>query len=166
MEYKDARDKFIKSWGELATNWGVNKTMGLIHGLLLISEKPLCIEDIMVELEISKSNSNANMKTLHDWGLIYKTAETGDRKDYYIAEKQTWKIFLKIIEHRKKKELDPLKDLLIEMKTVNPICCESKELCTMIHELAYFTKKVDGVLDTIVKAESSFLLQSFVKMVR
>ncbi len=166
MDYVDAKDKFIKSWGELATDWGVNKTMGLIHGLLLISEKPICSESIMSYLNLSKSNVTTNLKTLKDWGLVYNCQETKDRKEHYIAEKNTWKIFLKIVEHRKKKELDPLKTLLIEMKSVQPECSQSSELCNIIKELEHFTHKVDSVLDTVIKSESSFFMQTFMKMVR
>lgn len=166
MEYCDAKDKFVKAWGELATNWGVNKTMGLIHGMLLISEKSVCVECIMTYLDVSKSNVIINLKVLQDWGLVYKVSEQGERKDYYVAEKNTWKMFLNIVEHRKKKELEPLKSLLLEMKTVSPSCSESQELCNIIKELDHFTKKVDCVLDNLVKSESSFLLQSFIKMVR
>ena len=62
MEFESAKEKFIKSWGELATGWGVNKTMGLIHGLLLISEKPICKDEITHDLGLSKSNVNLNLK--------------------------------------------------------------------------------------------------------
>ncbi len=166
MEFCDAKGKFIKAWGELATDWGVNKTMGLIHGTLLISDKPISVDFMMSSLNLSKSNVVINLRALQDWGLVFKVSEQGERKDYYIAEKNTWNMFLNIVEKRKKKELEPLKLLLDDMKKVSPSCQESKELCNIIKELDHFTKKVDGVLDKLVKSESSFLLQSFIKMVR
>ena len=58
MELEEAKIKYIHTWGSLATNWGVNKTMAQVHALLLVSTKPLSSEDIMSQLKISRGNVN------------------------------------------------------------------------------------------------------------
>ena len=51
MEYKEAKQKFIQSWGNLGSSWGINRTMAQIHALLLISPKPLSAEEMMEALK-------------------------------------------------------------------------------------------------------------------
>lgn len=34
MEYKEAKNKFISTWGSLGTLWGINKAMAQIQALL------------------------------------------------------------------------------------------------------------------------------------
>ena len=46
MEYQEAKDKFINTWGSLGTLWGINKAMAQIQALLFISTKPLSMEEI------------------------------------------------------------------------------------------------------------------------
>ena len=47
MQYDEAKQKFIQAWGTLGSAWGINKAMGQIHALLLISEEPLSTEEVM-----------------------------------------------------------------------------------------------------------------------
>ena len=51
MHYEEGKSKFIQSWGTLGSAWGINKAMGQIHALLLISEEALSTEEIMEELK-------------------------------------------------------------------------------------------------------------------
>ena len=46
MDYKEAKDRFINTWGSLGSLWGINKAMAQIQALLFISTKPLSMEDI------------------------------------------------------------------------------------------------------------------------
>lgn len=157
MNLKSARNRFICEWGTLSTNWGVNKTMGHIHALLLITEEQLCADQIMEKLKISRGNVNMNLRSLMDWGLVHKVNVTGDRKDYYRAEKDLNKVFKAIVERRKKRELDPLKDLLDEINAVQPRCPESNEFCTRVRDLRKFTNKVDHALGAITSSKSDWI---------
>ena len=35
MEFKEAKNKFVQTWGALGSQWGINKTMAQIHALLM-----------------------------------------------------------------------------------------------------------------------------------
>ena len=75
MQLDEARQKFIQSWGTLGSAWGINKAMGQIHALLLVSEDPLSTEEVMEELQISRGNANMNIRALMDWGIVEKKIE-------------------------------------------------------------------------------------------
>ena len=122
MEVKEGRDKFIKAWGTLGTNWGINRTMAQVHALLLISPNPLCAEEVRQELQISMGNANMNLRALIDWGLVHKELKPGERKEYFVAEKDMWEVVKRIIIQRKKKELEPMLKVLDELSSFNKIC--------------------------------------------
>lgn len=166
MNYAEGKEKFIESWGDLGINWGISKTMGQIHALLLMSPKALNADSIMSELDISRGNANTNIRKLVEWGLLHKVEVKGDRKDYFNAEKDFWEIFKKIVEHRKKRELDPLVSLLDEISGVNGLCNESKEFCKVVQELRLFSNKADGALSNVIHSRNNWLLGSYLKMVR
>lgn len=157
MKLSEAKERFICEWGKLCHNWGVNKTMGQIHALLLVSDRDLCADEIMEELKFSRGNVNMNLRALIDWQLVDKVNVTGERKDFFKAEKDLTKVFKLIVEHRKKKELDPLVNLLDEISAVQPQCQKSNEFCRMVKKLTAFSHRVDHALAAITSSKSDWL---------
>jgi len=166
MQYEEGKDKFIKTWGELGTNWGINKTMGQIHGLLLVATKEYTTDEIMNELHISRGNVNMNLRSLVEWQLIEKVEKPGDRKDYYAAEKDIWTVFRHIIRKRKEKELHPMINLLDEVSDIQPTDENSAEFIKMMNELALFSNKADKTLDNLVNSKANILVSSYLKFMR
>ena len=163
MDVLAARDKFISTWGEMAAKWGVNKTMGQIHALMLISPEPLCTDDAMEALDISRGNACMNIKALLEWGLIYK-ANTESRKEHYIAEKEMITVFKQIILHRKKEELEPLLHLMEDCSSVEDSCKYSKEFCKVVNDIRHFSIKADATLDTLLKTNPNWFVNTFIRM--
>ena len=104
MKLSEAKQQFISSWGAFGTQWGINRTMAQIHALLLVSINPLTQDDMMEELSISRGNVNMNIRDLIGWGLVDRVIISGERKEYFTAEKDIWKVATQIIKERKKRE--------------------------------------------------------------
>jgi len=166
MQFEEGKNKFIKTWGELGTNWGINKTMGQIHGMLLVGTREYTTDEIMAELNISRGNVNMNLRTLVEWQLIKKVEKTGDRKDYYAAEKDIWTVFRHIIKKRKEKELHPMIHLIEEVSDIQPTDQDSAEFIKMMNELAIFSSKADKTLDNLVNSKANILVSSYLKFMR
>jgi DNA-binding transcriptional regulator GbsR (MarR family) len=115
MTLQEGKEKFIQSWGTLGSNWGINRTMAQIHALLLISQEALSADDIIEELQISRGNANMNIRALIDWGLVYKELKPGERREFFVAEKDMWEVVKNIIIQRKKRELEPMLRVLDEI---------------------------------------------------
>jgi DNA-binding transcriptional regulator GbsR (MarR family) len=110
--HQQALDQFVLYWGEMASSWGINKTMAQIHALLYAELEPMDTDTIMRELRISRGNANMNLRKLNDWGLVHKVSVEGDRKDYFIAEKDVWNMAFRIIRERQRLEVTPIKENL------------------------------------------------------
>jgi DNA-binding transcriptional regulator GbsR (MarR family) len=111
---REAVDRFVSLWGEMASTWGINRTMAKIHALLYCAEQPLNTDQIMERLDVSRGNANMNLRSLVDWDLVAKTRPSGSRKDYYEAEKDVWQITARIIEERERREVHPVRSQLEE----------------------------------------------------
>jgi DNA-binding transcriptional regulator GbsR (MarR family) len=167
MEYNEAKDKFIHSWGVLGSSWGINKTMAQIHALLLISPKPLSTEEIMEELNISRGNANMNIRALLDWGIALKDYQPGERKEFFVAEKDLWETTKQVIVERKKRELEPITKMLNQVKDLqNDKTEETKEFKKVTKDIAEFAEKSDSMLDKFVKADSHWFFGSFLKLLK
>lgn len=116
--YQEALERFILFWGEMASNWGINRTMAQIHALLYVAEEPLDTDTIMERLQISRGNANMNLRSLTTWDLIRKVHLPGSRKDFYTAEKDVWTITAQIIKERHRRELQPVTEQLEECRSI------------------------------------------------
>jgi DNA-binding transcriptional regulator GbsR (MarR family) len=166
MKYLEGKEKFIETWGTLGSQWGVNKSIAQVQALLLISPKPLTTDDIMEELKISRGNANMSIRQLLDWGIVYKKSVAGDRKEYFIAEKDVWKWALKIGNVRKQRELNPVLDLLKEISenTEKAKTQEEKEFAAQIKELNAFTQQLGNLADKVFLTPGGAMLFKMLKM--
>lgn len=165
MELKEARDRFIHTWGTLSTQWGINRTMSQIHALLLLSPKALNADEIMEELQISRGNVNMNLRDLMSWNLIYKQLLPGERKEYFIAEKDIWKVGRQIARERRRKELDPILDTMEEIKKgLKPDSEESKDLLKIVNEINSVANFANSTIDMVIKSDDNWLVSTFQKL--
>lgn len=167
MELTEAKEKFLTAWGVLGSNWGINRTMAMIHARLLISEKPMSAEDLMSDLQISRGNTNMNVRELIKWGLAEKVIKPGERKDFFQAEKEIWKIAQRVAEQRRKRELEPVLRILEEVKSVQGRSTEElKSFTKVVKEIDSFSRKADKILSRVAKAEESWYMNTLMKLLK
>jgi DNA-binding transcriptional regulator GbsR (MarR family) len=165
MQLQEAKEKFVQAWGTFSSNWGINRTMAQVHALLLVSPESLSADDIMESLDISRGNANMNVRALIDWGLVYKENKNGERREYFVAEKDMWIVIRQIIIHRKKKELEPALNLLEEVQNVDEESKEKEDFVKIIRDIEMFSRKADILLEKLVEAEAEWLMGTFIKMI-
>lgn len=114
----DLRQNFILHWGEMGSKWGINRSMGQIHGLLLTSEEPLTAEEISECLGIARSNVSTSLRELQGWGIVKIQHQVGDRRDHFVTEQDPWILFRTIARERLRREVMPTMDLLNKTEKV------------------------------------------------
>ena len=166
MKLPEARQQFISSWGAFGTHWGINRTMAQIHALLLVSPDPLTQDDIMEELNISRGNTNMNIRELINWGLVERVILSGERREYFTAEKDIWKVVKQIVKERKKRELEPMMQLLDKLEDVEGDK-KDKKVKTFVDTVSSIKRlglQADKTLDVMIKAEENWFVSSLMKI--
>lgn len=165
MKLKEAQLQFIASWGAFGSHWGINRTMAQIHALLLISSEPLSQDDMMEQLNISRGNANMNIRELIDWALVDRVILPGERKEYFTAEKDIWKVARLIIKERKKRELDPMLKLMEQLKEVEGDKKDKnvKQFVDTVSGIKRFGEQADKMLDVMIKADENWFVSSLMK---
>src|ERR1700743_3333437 len=102
-----AVERFILHWGDMGDEWGVNRSVSQIHGLLYLAEEPMRAEDIAEALDMARSNVSNSIKELLSWNLIRRVPILGDRRDHYEAETDIWEVAQRIAAGRKEREIYP-----------------------------------------------------------
>jgi len=105
-QIEEIREGLMDSMGRITSFWGFSKIMGQLYGLLYLSPKPLTLDEMAESLAISKGNVSINIRALERWSMVRAVWIKGDRKDYYEAETDFWKIVKGVLREREKKEFD------------------------------------------------------------
>ena len=101
-------DSMLDGLGQLAEYFGFSKVMGQLYGALLMSSKPLCLDDLMELLSISKASVSMNLRTLEHLGMVRQVwvRGRGDRRKFYEAEIAFWQIIANIISGREMRDVE------------------------------------------------------------
>ena len=166
MQLQEAKDQFVQAWGKQASAWGINRTMGLIHGLLITSKEPLSTDDLMEILGISRGNANMNVRALIDWGLVHKETLDGERKEYFVAEKDSWLMAKKIIEQRRKQEIEPMLALFDSLKEIDDNSQDAKDFKKDLKSMQKLSSRVDKALGRLVKIGDAKIVNTIAKMLK
>jgi DNA-binding transcriptional regulator GbsR (MarR family) len=102
-----ALERFVLQWGDMGSQWGVNRSVAQIQALLYLSERPLTAEEIAATLVMARSNVSNSLRELLGWRLIRRMPVMGDRRDHYQAETDLWEMVTRIAQGRKEREIDP-----------------------------------------------------------
>ncbi len=166
MELEEGKEKFIEAWGTMGSSWGVTRTMAQIHALLLVAPDPLSSDDIMEQLQISRGNVNTNTRMLVDWNLVHKKLIPGERREFFVAEKDMSRVVKNIIIARKKRELEPMLRLLDDLSGVEGQDVEAREFRSVVKDLKLYSYKADSALAALVKVDSNWFFSTFLTMIK
>ena len=167
MEYKEAKDKFVSTWGSLGSLWGINKAMAQIQALLFISTKPLSMEEIMEELRISRGNTSMNLRQLIGWGIVTKVLVSGGRKECFTAEKDVQELARIVAKERSRREIKPVIKVLEEVSSIENDGTEAtKELIKQTKALKELTDDLDTLMNKLVNQKQNWLTKSVIKLMK
>ena len=162
-EFEKSKALFVRRWGEMAASWGISRTMAEIHALMYISARPLCTDDVMEQLQVSRGNASMNLRQLLDWGLLYRVHRKGDRKEYFSAETDVWEIFETITRERRRRELQPVVDTISQCQEMIEECNDGRVneevevYRTRLKSMQDFLGTMHDLLNMILKVKASGL---------
>ncbi|MCC5983627.1 MAG: GbsR/MarR family transcriptional regulator [Rhodobacteraceae bacterium] len=153
----DLRQEFILHFGEMGSRWGINRTVGQIYAALFLSEEPLCADDLVGLLGVSRSNVSMSLKELQSWSLVHLKHRPGDRRDFFTTPDDMWQIVRTLVEERKKREIDPTLTKLRQLE-MRPGSAEDAYAQARITEMRELIELLTGWYDQMNKLETERLV--------
>lgn len=75
----------IDLFSSMASMLGLPPSIGAIYGLLFISAEPLCLDDLVARLGISKGSASQGLSMLRRLGAL-RAASPAGRREYFAAD--------------------------------------------------------------------------------
>jgi DNA-binding transcriptional regulator GbsR (MarR family) len=150
MRLTPVMHRYIVHWGEMGSRWGINRSVAQIHALLYLAPNPLHADEIGETLGIARSNVSVGIKELLAWDLVQVTHTLGDRRDFFVAQRDPWEVIRVIVEGRKRREIDPtlafLRDCVAEMENDAETPAEVRErIAGQLEFLETLTRWYDSI---------------------
>lgn len=150
---------FILHWGEMGSQWGVNRSVSQVHALLYLSDRPLHAEEICEALGLARSNVSTALKELQSYRIVRRSHVAGDRRDHFIAESDLWELLTNVVTERKRREVDPtiamLDKLAAELRGRNDVPAHVRERIVRMQE---FMGTLAGWYDDVRRLPKSTLV--------
>src|SRR4029078_11904038 len=85
--------------------WGFKRNMGRIWAVLYLSPDPMSAADLQQALKLSSGAVSMTTNELLRWGVVRKVWVQGERKDFFTAEVQLWRMISRVFSAREKREI-------------------------------------------------------------
>jgi DNA-binding transcriptional regulator GbsR (MarR family) len=86
--------------------WGFPRAMGAIYGAIYLSPEPLSLDELVAQVGVTKGAISTHVRALERLGMVQRSVRLGERKDYYTAETDFWKMVKGILREREQTEFD------------------------------------------------------------
>ena len=147
------RDSLIEALGKQSSFWGLGKTTGEIFAVLYLSRQPVALAEIAGHLKVTKGNVSLAVRNLERLGMVRRSWRKGERKVYFEAETDFWKITRTVLEQRQKPEFDGsfrLVEKSLQAARGLPAPEDAVHLIERLENLSGFYKTIDHAVDAIL----------------
>ncbi|MDL2400396.1 GbsR/MarR family transcriptional regulator [Rhizobium mayense] len=148
---------FVLHFGEMGSRWGINRTVGQIYALLFVSPAPLCADEIVEALGISRSNVSMSLRELQTWNLVLLRHKPDDRRDFFTTPDDVWQILRTLAEERKKREVDPTLSMLRETLMQQPASDAERYAQGRMNEMYGLIERLTNWYDDVRQLETERL---------
>lgn len=107
--------------GRLMHFWGFKRPMGRLWAVLYLSPAPLSAAQLAETLKMSAGAVSMALSELEKWDAVQRTWIPGDRRDYFRAESNIWKLVQRVFRER---ELSLVQDFKSKLERADAELCE------------------------------------------
>jgi DNA-binding transcriptional regulator GbsR (MarR family) len=150
----------IENLSRISEFWGYPRAMGALYAALYLAPEPLSLDDLVPLAGITKGSVSTNIRALEQLGMVHRHLRTGDRKDYYEADTDFWKIAKTILERRQRPEFDQalhgVSATLEQVRAGAHPAADADLACfyeRRLEAMESFFHTLDGIVATLLKME-------------
>lgn len=159
---QQARDTFILGMTRIGHFWGFPKAMGTIYGAVYLSPQPISLDELVEQAGVTKGAVSTYIRHLERLGMVHKIVRVGERKDYYTAETDFWKVIRGVLREREKSEFDrALRSVgdsltLLDSKPAKNLSSEEARLASFYRQRIGTMQAFFRALDQLVAVAMAF----------
>ncbi len=118
-----ARNRFINEIAKNIHLYNITPSAGRLYGTVFFSERPMTLDQMSCEMEMSKTSMSTNIRSLLQADMVEQVWEKGIRKDLYKTEDDWYKSFSNVFitrwseaTEKNKRAIEETKRMLVSLE--------------------------------------------------
>jgi DNA-binding transcriptional regulator GbsR (MarR family) len=141
--------------GDVIEHWGFRKVLGRVWTVLFIAAEPLPAATIGERLSMSAGAVSMALTELQRWGVVRRVWKPGERKEFYEAETDFWRMISKVFDERERllaQEVESRLRRAVELLESAPSTPDTRVSIDRVERLLSFVLVAKGALDGFIKS--------------
>ncbi len=147
----ELEEEVVSIFVRIAGVLNLPRSLGELYGILFISPKPMCIDDLMRKLKISKGSTSQGLKILRSFGAVNSVYVSGDRRDFFTAEVQLRKIVTGFVNEQVRPSLENSKERMKYLQTLAATGTDNEFFVDRIDRLKGWQKRASSLLPSALR---------------
>jgi HTH-type transcriptional regulator, glycine betaine synthesis regulator len=103
---RDLLHEVADAVGALMEFWGFKRVMGRVWTLLYLRGDALSASELCDQLSISSGAASMALSELEHWAVVRRIRKPGDRREYFEAETDVWKMISRVLRERELAQIE------------------------------------------------------------
>ncbi|MCC6555488.1 MAG: hypothetical protein IT372_21215 [Polyangiaceae bacterium] len=143
--------------GDVIEHWGFRRVLGRVWTVLFIAGDALPAAEIGERLQISAGAVSMSLTELQRWGVARRVWRPGERKEFFEAETDLWKMVSRVFDERERQLVESVKERLeraSELLHAAPETAATRVSLDRIDRLIAFVCVAQTALDGFIRSRT------------
>ena len=104
--------------GDVIEHWGFRKPLGRAWTVLYLADDALCAAELGERLAMSAGAVSMTLTELQRWGVVRRVWKPGERKEFYEAETDFWKMISRVVHDRERSLVASVRERLEQSRAL------------------------------------------------
>lgn len=104
--------------GDVIEHWGFRKALGRMWTVLYLNDDAMCAGELGERLQMSAGAVSGALSELQRWGVVRRVWRPGERREFYEAETDFWRMISKVVHERESFLLNSVRERLERAKAI------------------------------------------------
>jgi DNA-binding transcriptional regulator GbsR (MarR family) len=142
--------------GDVIEHWGFRKALGRMWSVLYLETEPLAAADLAERLSMSAGAVSTTLSELQRWGVVRRVWKPGERREFFEAETDFWKMISRVISERERFLASSVRERLERAQRVAgdaPRSVRKTHVLDRVRRLLAFAGVAQSVLDSFIESQ-------------
>jgi DNA-binding transcriptional regulator GbsR (MarR family) len=142
--------------GDVIAYWGFRNALGRVWTVLFLAGSELSAADIAERLSMSAGSVSTTLAELQRWGVVKRVWKPGERREYFEAETDFWKMISKVVSERERFLAEGVREKLERAAEITRDAPRSNERTIMsdrLQRLVSFAVVAQSVLESFIASQ-------------
>ena len=144
--------------GDVIEHWGFRKALGRMWTVLYLAGEPLSAVALGERLQMSAGAVSMSLTELQRWGVVRRVWKPGERKEFYEAETDFWKMISKVVQARERAPAESVRERLDRARAIlkaSPATTENRARIERLGRLMAFANMAETVIESFLASRQA-----------